>query len=135
MGLGTLIFADHRAWSSINQSDCGSAWSWHPQISKSLSWDRYQPIRLRICWVSLATSPLQQTQPLILSKLPLRGGLTVFVYDIVAEFTCVNAIMLRRIPFQTVDAQLCSCGKFADIKGTVGSRQLGPIILRLTCKP
>ena len=58
LGLGTLKSANHRAGTTINQSD------------------------LWICWVSLATSPLQQTQPLILSKLPLCGskGLTIFAY-------------------------------------------------------
>ena len=75
-----LVLANHRAGTSINQSDCGSAGSWHPQISQSQSWDHYQPIRFWIRWVSLRQWVWKQTQPLKLSKLPCHGskGLTVF---------------------------------------------------------
>ena len=78
--IGTLKSANQGAGTSINQSDAGSAGSWHPQISKSLNWDYH--IR---CWVSQRQWVWKQTQPLKLSKLPRRGskGLTVFNFTLV----------------------------------------------------
>ena len=74
------VFASTGWENAIWQLTIGCAEVWHPQISQSQSWDHYQPITLRICWVSQLQWIWNQTQPLTLSKLPLQGskGLTVF---------------------------------------------------------
>ena len=80
LGLGTLKSTNQRAGTSINQSDCGSAGSRHPQISQSESLNHYQPIRFWFRWIlAPSNQPIIELGPLSTNQILDPPGLSTSV--------------------------------------------------------